>query len=148
MKPRLLLRLAWLMLMLLILVGLFSAFATANTVTESGLHNFSQTITANHLKPAACATLNLDNIVANGNGGPGNDLILGTAGANALDGGDGDDCIVGGDGDDSLQGGNGNDILLGGNGSDSLSGDDGPGDECYGEGGVDTFNPSCETQVQ
>ncbi len=42
------------------------------------------------------------------------------------DGGDGDDVLIGSDGDDVLLGGNGDDVLIGGPGTDTLDG--GPGD--------------------
>ena len=141
-------RLAWVGLLALILISIFSAFATANTVLESGLYDSAQSITANNLKPLECAGLDLANVIDNGSGGPGNDLILGTTGADILSGGDGDDCIVGGDGNDTLAGGNGNDILLGNNGDDNLSGDGGSSDECYGGDGSDTLDASCEIQVE
>jgi len=141
-------RLAWLVLLALILTSIFSVFAAANTVPVSGLDTTTQAITANSLKPPECAGLNLDTVVDSGSGGSGNDLVLGTGNADTLTGGDGDDCIVGGSGNDSLAGGNGNDVLVGGDGDDDLSGDAGAGDECYGQAGTDTFDPSCETQTQ
>lgn len=67
-------------------------------------------------------------------GSAGNDVIAGSAAANALNGGDGNDSLIGaagtdslsgGDGDDSLDGGTGNDSLMGGAGNDQLSGGDG-----------------------
>jgi len=142
------LKLAWLGLLLLMLVSIVSALATANTVPESGVSSATQSITANDLKPSECASLNLQNVITSGNGGSGNDLVLGSSSADTLDGGEGDDCIVGGDGADTLTGGNGTDIILGGNGDDDLSGNGGTDDTCYGEGGTDTLDASCETQVQ
>jgi hypothetical protein len=47
------------------------------------------------------------------------DTLVGTAGADTLDGGAGDDVIVGLGGDDTLDGGRGNDTLAGGAGIDS-----------------------------
>ncbi|OYU17362.1 MAG: hypothetical protein CFE34_16060, partial [Rhodobacteraceae bacterium PARR1] len=52
-------------------------------------------------------------------------LLLGGAGADALNGGGADDLIDGADGDDWLSGGSGGDVLLGGGGNDSLDGGDG-----------------------
>jgi Ca2+-binding RTX toxin-like protein len=57
----------------------------------------------------------------------GNDVILGTPGADQINGGDGDDTICGGGGADILDGGPGDDSVDGGAGNDTLvasSGDD------------------------
>lgn len=62
-------------------------------------------------------------------GTPGNDVIVGTSGADTIDGGDGEDLICGRGGGDSL---------LGGLGRDSLSG----------EGGNDTLNLSDDSDFQ
>lgn len=60
----------------------------------------------------------LENYLVSGSGTltgtDGNDLILGSPGADIIDGNGGNDCIVGGGGDDSLNGNNGNDVCLGG----------------------------------
>ncbi len=63
-----------------------------------------------------------------------NDVIVGNAAANNLDGWAGDDSIVGGDGNDTLLGNDGNDTLLGGAGADNLQG--GAGDDLLNGGGV------------
>jgi Ca2+-binding RTX toxin-like protein len=105
------------------------AFAAANTVPATNLGRIQQPIGANDLKPAACAGITLDTVVAGTTGGSGNDLVLGTAAAETLKGNGGDDCIVGGGGNDSLNGSAGTDVCIGGPGTDS-------------------FNPACETQVQ
>jgi Ca2+-binding RTX toxin-like protein len=52
----------------------------------------------------------------------GDDLMIGDATANTLDGGDGNDVLSGGAGNDTLRGGAGDDVLEGGAGSDSLDG--------------------------
>jgi Ca2+-binding RTX toxin-like protein len=69
-------------------------------------------------------------------GGSGNDLLLGGAGNDTLKGRDGNDILLGGLGNDVLEGGDGNDILLGGSGNDTLRGGEdndlligGPGDD-------------------
>lgn len=142
------LRLTWLGLLGLILTSIFSVFATSLSVPTTGADNITQSITANDLKPPECAGLNLSNVIDSGNGGSGNDLILGGTNADTITGGDGDDCILGGDGSDDLDGGSGNDILLGGNDDDTLTGNTGSSDECYGESGTDTLDASCETQIQ
>ncbi|OLQ93978.1 hypothetical protein BIY21_10000 [Vibrio ponticus] len=51
-------------------------------------------------------------------GGAGDDIIIGSDGADILEGGAGDDQILAGDGDDIVQGGLGSDILTGGGGQD------------------------------
>ena len=60
-------------------------------------------------------------------GGPGNDLITGTAKNDLLAGGDGNDRIIGFRGDDDMDGGAGNDVLVwnNGDGSDTMDGDAG-----------------------
>jgi Ca2+-binding RTX toxin-like protein len=85
--------------------------------------------TANELKPAACAALNLTTISTGGGGGSQSALVLGTSGNDSLVGAAGDDCLVGGAGNDRLNGGPGTDVCIGG-------------------AGADTFHASCETQIQ
>ena len=145
MRPSRLLRFAGIFLIALITVNAASAFAAANSVPASRLDDDSFSITANDLKPAECAALNLTSIVVAGNGTAGNDLILGTAGNDNLRGSDGDDCIVGGGGDDSLDGQKDNDILLGQDGNDSLRGSQDT-DICDGGAGTDSGHKSCETE--
>ena len=79
-------------------------------------------------------------------GGPGNDILSGSWGADRLIAGDGDDSLIGGPGGDGLDAGPGNYRLLGGDGNDRLYGRDGndyldagPGDDrpVLGEGGND-----------
>lgn len=53
------------------------------------------------------------------------DLFIGDANANVVDGGSGDDRLIGGDGNDVLSGGSGNDALWGGAGADTLDGGNG-----------------------
>jgi Ca2+-binding RTX toxin-like protein len=84
--------------------------------------------TANQLKPAACAALNLTVIVVGGGSGGLAALVLGTAGNDTLVGAAGGDCLVGGAGNDRLNGGPGVDV-------------------CVGGAGTDTFQ-ACETQIQ
>ncbi|WP_144439559.1 Ig-like domain-containing protein, partial [Vibrio coralliirubri] len=78
-----------------------------------------------------------------GQGGSGNDVILGESGIDLISGGSGNDyldggsendyiragsgndIVIGGSGDDHLRGENGSDILIGGLGDDILTGDDG-----------------------
>lgn len=149
MKPSRLLRVAGIFLIALIAVSTASAFAAANSVPATRLDDDTLPITANNLKPSACSSLNLTNIVViagNGNGTNANDLILGSSGSDNLRGSDGDDCIVGGSGDDSLDGQKGNDILLGQDGNDSLKGSQDT-DICDGGAGTDSGHKSCETEI-
>jgi serralysin len=53
------------------------------------------------------------------------DLFVGDANANVVDGGSGDDRLLGGDGNDVLIGGDGNDSLWGGAGADVIDGGNG-----------------------
>jgi len=84
--------------------------------------------TANELKPAACAALNLTIVVVGGGSGGQAALVLGTAGNDNLTGAAQGDCLVGGAGNDRLNGGPGTDVCIGG-------------------AGTDTFHASCETQI-
>lgn len=111
---------------------LISAFAATNAVPASKAGRNVTTITVNQKKPQpACSPITPTTIVTGGaNGGNSNDLVLGTAAAEAnLRGMNGDDCILGGGGNDALRGDAGNDVCIGGP-------------------GTDTFNATCETQIQ
>jgi Ca2+-binding RTX toxin-like protein len=63
-----------------------------------------------------------------GDGGEGNDTLLGGVGKDTLKGGYGNDSLSGGAGNDLLEGGADDDTLDGGIGDDSLDGGDGTGD--------------------
>jgi Ca2+-binding RTX toxin-like protein len=115
----------------LVLLGLFallvlstvSAFAAGISVPAANVGQQSLPVTAEDLKPAACAALYLSNIVSGSGtltGTSGNDLIIGSTGADVIDGLDGNDCILGSDGDDTLIGNMGNDICLGGKGNETF----------------------------
>ena len=54
----------------------------------------------------------LSGMLFTGNGGDGNDILLGSAAADVLDGGAGDDVLIGGGGLDVLDGGAGDDIEI------------------------------------
>lgn len=71
-------------------------------------------------------------------GRDGYDRISGLGGDDILHGGRGEDYLYGGDGDDTLDGGEGFDELYGGDGNDQLYARDGQ-DWIYGENGHDTF---------
>lgn len=146
-------------LFLLVALGVSAASAAANLVPVTWLGESRRTITPNDLKPAACAALSLTNLITGSgtfNGTNNNDLILGSPGADTINGRQGGDCILGGGGNDVIYGFVGNDVLLGGPGDDTLYGDQGNDvliggdgyDNCYGGGGADTFDPSCEVQIQ
>ena len=55
-------------------------------------------------------------------GGPGQDVLIGSNRWDRMQGGDGDDVLLGLEGRDWMRGGNGNDILLGGPGIDDVNG--------------------------
>ncbi|GIT89378.1 calcium-binding protein [Roseobacter sp. OBYS 0001] len=78
---------------------------------------------------------NFENIIS----GSGNDELLGTSGANEMDGGAGNDRILGLGGNDELIGGLGSDILNGGDGNDEIDGGDG-NDIMYGGTGNDDMD--------
>ena len=69
------------------------------------------------------------------NGGGGDDLIIGNALANLLEGGSGDDKLYGLNGDDRLDGGSGDDRLVGGLGQDVMTGGRGKDTFYVGHGG-------------
>jgi hypothetical protein len=77
-------------------------------------------------------TSGADNI----NGTNGNDLIFALSGADRVDGRGGNDCIVAAGGADLVRAGNGDDVVLGGEGADDLRGENGT-DSLYGEAGAD-----------
>lgn len=122
-------------LMALIILSAVTAVAATNRVPATRATDQKQTVTANHLKPAACAGLNLTALLicppAGGacNGTEASELILGSPLDDNIRGDKGDDCILGGAGDDTLRGDQGTDVCLGGPGND-------------------TFHPTCETQIQ
>jgi hypothetical protein len=111
-------------LLALILVSITSAFAAGLSVPASNVGRESVPVTAEDIKPAACAALYLTNIVSGSGaltGTAGNDLIIGSAGADTIDGLGGDDCILGGIGDDVITGSDGIDICIGGPGTDTFT---------------------------
>lgn len=123
--------------LVVVAVGLsfaLSALSAANTVTAPRLGTQTRSISANDLGLALCGNLGLTSKVVGGNGGNGNDLVIGTAGNDTITGGNGTDCILAGGGDDTLGGGNG------------------PDDVCHGGAGVDTYRPiinhGCETSIE
>lgn len=110
-----------------LLVG--AGLTAANGVPTTFLGDRRTPISADDVKPPACAALDLDAVRA-GSGDRGrNALVLGTPGDDELAGGSGDDCLVGGAGNDALRGNAGTDVCIGGPGND-------------------TFHRSCEVRVQ
>ena len=122
MTSRKLIGMAALGLLVLILGSVVSATATSNSVPQSGVGQDRRASTANDLKPPGCDSLDLEKQLS-GSGafgnGPASALILGSLGADDIEGGGGDDCVVGGAGDDDLVGGAGNDVCLGGKGKNT-----------------------------
>jgi Ca2+-binding RTX toxin-like protein len=93
----------------------------------------SRSIGAQDLKPAACASLTLTNVVT------GSRSISGTTAA---------DLVLGSSGIDNMTAGNGNDCVVGGGGADIISGGAGTG-VCIGGPGIDVLDPlTCETAIQ
>jgi Ca2+-binding RTX toxin-like protein len=110
------------------LIAASTATSAGNGVSASRVSRIVQAITANSLKPAACASLSLTTVVAGVNGTAGNDLLLGSANADVMNGNAGNDCILGGGGNDTIDGGAGTDVCIGGPGTDTFT--------------------NCETQIQ
>ena len=119
-------RIAFLLLIALILVSVGSVIAATNTVPASHLDEVTSAINANALKPTACSAINLTKIVVCSgsgtcNGTNSNELILGTVSSDTIVGKGGKDCIVGGDGDDNITGSGGADVCIGGAGTDTFT---------------------------
>lgn len=118
-------------LFIFILIGAMTAIAATNTVPSTRMTSQSRSISSNDFKPAACASINLTNLVTGSGtltGTTGNDLMLGSSGQDTIDGLGGNDCILGGGGIDLITGGNGTDVCIGGS-------------------EIDLFF-TCETQIQ
>jgi Ca2+-binding RTX toxin-like protein len=93
------------------------AFSASNTVPASHAGQSAQSIGAQDIAPPQCAGMGLTTVITNGAGTAGNDLVLGTAVGETLNGNNGNDCLVGGGGDDTLRGGAGTDVCIGGGGA-------------------------------
>jgi Ca2+-binding RTX toxin-like protein len=105
-------------------------YTAGNTVASSRASKSTFAITADTLKPAACAGITLTTLVIGNTGTAANELVLGSSGVDIMSGGSGNDCVLGGGGNDTIDGGLGTDVCLGGP-------------------GTDIFVPlSCETQIQ
>ncbi len=97
-------------------------FTAGNTVPATNVGQQQFAITPNALKPAACAAINLTNLVVGTAGTAANDLILGPSTGSTLNGNGGTDCIVGGGGNDTINGNSntGSDVCIGGPGTDTF----------------------------
>jgi Ca2+-binding RTX toxin-like protein len=127
-------------LVLVILLGLISssimlAFAANNAVPVTHLADQSRFVTANDLKPAACAGITLTAILSCP---PGGGVCSGT---------DASELVIGSTADDDIDAGKGDDCILAGGGNDQMRGEQGT-DVCSGGPGTDSFHPSCETEIQ
>lgn len=108
-------------LLSLLLLTTLTAIAATNTIPPTRIDSQVISYQINHLRPSACAGLNLSTIVTGAGvitGTASNDLILGSSSADVIDGLSGNDCILGGGGDDTITGGEGNDVCIGGPGDD------------------------------
>jgi len=97
----------------------------ANGVPSTKAVNNSQAITAETLKPAACAGITLTAILTgagNITGTNANELIIsdGTVN-NKLNGGGGNDCIIGSSVKNQFTGGAGTDVCIGNGGGDTFA---------------------------
>lgn len=108
----------------LILASVVTAVAAANIVPSTRVTSQTFPVTANDLKPSACAGLYLTHIIS-GSGTitsvSGNALILGSSGSDTINGAGGNNCIVGGGGDDTIDGGAGTNICIRGPGNDTFT---------------------------
>jgi Ca2+-binding RTX toxin-like protein len=119
-KPVIVFRIILFVFFVLVVVSVASAFTAANTIAPSNIGFQSLSVNANDLKPAACAGMNLTNVIHGSGtitGTSSNDLIFGSSGDDVIDGQGGDDCIVGGGGNDIIDGNDGNDICVGSGGN-------------------------------
>ncbi len=111
-------------LFILIIASVVTALAATNIVPPTRVTSQTFPITANDLKPSACAGLNLTDIISGSGtitGTSGNDLILGGPGNDTINGMGGNDCILGGGGNDTIDGGDGTDVCIGGPGTDTFA---------------------------
>jgi Ca2+-binding RTX toxin-like protein len=107
----------WLLVAILSLVALATTgLLASNSMPATKLGQSGTSVTADGIKPSACSSITVTNIVGGSgtfSGTGGNDLILGSSGLDAISGGNGDDCIIGGSGLDTINGGGGTDVCIG-----------------------------------
>src|SRR5450759_3492566 len=87
-------------LFILVVSSILTASAASNTVPPSRLTNQSRPITVNDIKPPQCAAFNLTSIVVCGsspacNGTKSDELIIGVAATNKINGHAGQNCCIG-----------------------------------------------------
>jgi len=107
----------------LIVVSAVSAFAAGLSVPASNVGQQSVSVTAEDIKPAACETLYLANIVSGSGtltGTSANDLIIGSSGTDTIDGLGGNDCILSDSGEDLIDGSDGTDVCFASLGTDTF----------------------------
>jgi len=115
------------MLVVLALMSVISAFAANIVVPTTRLTNQASAVTANTLKPAQCSAVTVTSILycpAGGgicNGTNTDELIIGSPNIDTIQGKGGNDCIVGGGGDDSVTGSQAKDVCIGGPGNDTFT---------------------------
>ena len=105
----------------IVLISAISAFAAGISIPTSNVGEQSVSITANDIKPSACNSTYLTNMISGSGtltGTASNDLIIGSEAVDIIDGAGGADCILGGNGNDVIVGGEGFDICIGGPGID------------------------------
>jgi len=101
MNMRLLSRIFVFALLILVLISIISAAAATNTIPPTRLSDQTRPITANDLKPVACAALNLTSILICGssssvcNGKNSGELILGSPITTKINGHTGTNCCLG-----------------------------------------------------
>ena len=93
-----------------------TALAASNRVGAGSIAVHTELITANHLKPWQCASMNVGSVVTGSGqirGTGAAELLLGSSGNDNIDARGGGDCVVGGAGADRLDGGGGTDVCVG-----------------------------------
>jgi Ca2+-binding RTX toxin-like protein len=108
-------------LIVLLVISAMSAFAAGISVPASNVGEKFVPVTVNDVKPSACDSLSLTNLISGSGiltGTSANDLIIGSEGIDIIDGAGGNDCILSRAGDDIITGNDGFDICLGGSGAD------------------------------
>lgn len=106
-----------------------SASMANNSVATSNSFKQSSTRTIPELLPPECSSVTVTAYVLGAAGTADSEILMGTNGVDTMIGGKGNDCLMGGAGNDSMSGGMGIDV-------------------CFGGPGTDTFDASCETQIQ
>ncbi len=106
------------------IVGLGAILTAANSVPNTAIGQSGAAVTADALKPAACAGISLGSIVTGAgtfSGSGASDLVAASAGADTITALGGNDCVQGGGSDDDIDGGPGTDVCIGGPGTDTFT---------------------------